>query len=62
MLAHDFTYLIKMLIFYLSDDCEDKPCLAKGSCALNTSDVCNCNEPLRFDDDYNCVGQYESFL
>ena len=61
MLAHQS---IKILNSFMSDDCEEKPCSRSGAdnCELDGSNVCNCNEPLTFDDDYNCVGEYKSFM
>ena len=55
---------IHLLGSFMLDDCVDKPCSGAGDCdiAIENSNRCNCNEPLTFDDDYNCVGEYESFI
>ena len=55
MLSNEPDFLVSSIF---SDECEEKPCYAAKTCDLDLKNECVCNGPMRFDPDFNCVGEF----
>ena len=52
-----------MLSSLSADDCHGRPCVDEDSCDVHPESIlCTCNEGLRFNHEWDCVGKLELHL